>query len=66
MRGRGVNVVLLALFCFVGPLLYRTNQVGVNLNLKDLAPSGIMMRIVDTFLAIPWLVLLLIMVNVWP
>jgi ABC-type dipeptide/oligopeptide/nickel transport system permease subunit len=33
-------VVLLALFCFVGPLLYRTNQVGVNLSLKDLAPSG--------------------------
>jgi peptide/nickel transport system permease protein len=114
-------VVLLALFCFVGPLLYRTNQVGVNLNLKDLATSGshplgtddsgydvlgrlmlggqsslelgfavaivttligtaygaiagiaggivdgFMMRIVDTFLAIPWLVLLLIMVNIFP
>ena len=115
------TVIVLALFCFVGPLLYRTNQVGVNLNLKDLAPGGshplgtddngydvlgrlmlggqsslelgfavaivttligtaygaiagiasgvvdgIMMRIVDTFLAIPWLVLLLIMVNIFP
>jgi peptide/nickel transport system permease protein len=102
-------------------LFYRTNQVTVNLNLKDLAPSGshplgtddtgydvlgrlmlagqsslelgfavaiattligtvygaiagiaggivdgIMMRIIDTFLAIPWLVLLLIMVNIFP
>jgi len=114
-------VVLLALFCFAGPLLYRTNQVTVNLNLRDLAPGGshplgtddtgydvlgrlmlggqsslelgfavaiattvigtaygaiagiiggivdgIMMRIVDTLLAIPWLVLLLIMVNIFP
>jgi peptide/nickel transport system permease protein len=114
-------VMLLALFCFAGPLLYRTNQVTVNLNLRDAAPSGshplgtddtgydvlgrlmlagqsslelgfavavattligtaygaiagivggivdgIMMRIVDTLLAIPWLVLLLIMVNIFP
>jgi peptide/nickel transport system permease protein len=114
-------IVLLALFCFAGPLFYRTNQVTVNLNLKDLAPGGshplgtddsgydvlgrlmtggqsslelgfavaiattfigtaygaiaglaggiidgIMMRIVDTLLAIPWLVLLLIMVNIFP
>jgi peptide/nickel transport system permease protein len=114
-------VILLALFCFAGPLFYRTNQVTVNLNLKDLAPSGshplgtddtgydvlgrlmlagqsslelgfavaiattligtaygaiagitggivdgIMMRIIDTLLAIPWLVLLLIMVNIFP
>jgi peptide/nickel transport system permease protein len=114
-------VVLLALFCFIGPLLYRTDQVTVNLNIKDLAPGGahplgtdddgydvlgrlmlagqsslelgfavaivttvigtaygavagvlggivegLMMRIVDTFLAIPWLVLLLIMVNIFP
>jgi peptide/nickel transport system permease protein len=114
-------VAALMLFCFAGPLLYRTNQITVNLNLKDLAPSGshplgtddsgydvlgrlmiagqsslelgfsvalattllgtaygavagiaggivdaIMMRIVDTFLAIPWLVLLLIMVNIFP
>ncbi len=116
-----VAVAALVLFCFAGPLLYRTNQVTVNLNLKDLAPSGshplgtddngydvmgrlmiagqsslelgfavalattlfgtaygavagiaggivdgVMMRIVDTFLAIPWLVLLLIMVNIFP
>lgn len=115
------TVVLLALFCFVGPLLYRTSQVTVNLNLKDLGPGGshplgtddsgydvlgrlmlggqsslelgfavaiattligtaygaiagivggiidgIMMRIVDTLLAIPWLVLLLIIVNIFP
>ncbi len=115
------TVVALTLFCFIGPLVYRTNQVTVNLNLKDLAPGGryplgtdddgydvlgrlmlggqsslelgfavavittligsaygaiagivggiidgIMMRAVDTFLAIPWLVLLLIMVNIFP
>jgi peptide/nickel transport system permease protein len=114
------TIAVLALFCFAGPLLYRTNQVTVNLNLKDLAPGGghplgtddsgydvlgrlmtggrsslelgfavaitttvigtaygaiagiaggvidgIMMRIVDTLLAIPWLVLLLIMVNIF-
>jgi peptide/nickel transport system permease protein len=118
--GLGI-VVLLAAFCFLGPVFYRTNQVTVNLNLKDLAPGGghplgtddegydvlgrlmiggqsslelgfavaiattlvgtvygavagiaggivdgIMMRIVDTLLAIPWLVLLLIMVNIFP
>ena len=118
--GIGV-VVLLAAFCFLGPVFYRTNQVTVNLNLKDLAPGGghplgaddegydvlgrlmvggqsslelgfavaiattlvgtiygavagiaggiidgIMMRIIDTFLAIPWLVLLLVMVNIFP
>jgi peptide/nickel transport system permease protein len=118
--GMGI-VVGLVLFCFAGPLLYRTNQVTVNLNLKDLAPGGshplgtddtgydvlgrlmlagqsslelgfavaitttvlgtaygaiagivggiidgIMMRIIDTLLAIPWLVLLLIMVNIFP
>jgi peptide/nickel transport system permease protein len=115
------TVVLLALFCFAGPLLYRTSQVTVNLNLRDLAPGGghplgtddtgydvlgrlmlagqsslelgfavaiattligtaygavagivggiidgIMMRIIDTLLAIPWLVLLLIIVNIFP
>jgi len=115
------TVIALAAFCFAGPLLYRTNQVTVNLNLKDLAPGashplgtddtgydvlgrlmlagqsslelgfavaiattalgtaygaiagiaggiidGIMMRIIDTLLAIPWLVLLLIMVNIFP
>jgi peptide/nickel transport system permease protein len=112
-------VVLLVLFCFIGPLFYRTNQVTVHLNLKDAAPgashplgtddtgfdvlgrlmvagqsslelgfavaiattvfgtaygaiAGItggivdafMMRVVDTLLAIPWLVLLLILVNI--
>jgi peptide/nickel transport system permease protein len=115
------TIIALALFCFAGPLLYRTNQVTVNLNLKDLAPGGshplgtddtgydvlgrlmlagqsslelgftvaiattvlgtaygavagiaggitdaIMMRVIDTLLAIPWLVLLLIMVNIFP
>jgi peptide/nickel transport system permease protein len=120
MAGVG-TIAALALFCFVGPLLYRTNQVTVNLNLKDLPPGGshplgtddsgfdvlgrlmlagqsslelgfavaiattvvgtaygaiagiaggivdaVMMRVVDTFLAIPWLVLLLVMVNIFP
>jgi peptide/nickel transport system permease protein len=112
-------VVLITLFCFVGPLIYRTNQVTVVLNLATTPPSrahplgtdgsgydvlgrlmlsgqsslelgfavsiattvigtlygaiaglfggfidAIMMRVVDTFLAIPALVLLLILVNV--
>jgi peptide/nickel transport system permease protein len=111
-------VVLLVLFCFIGPLFYRTNQVTVHLELKDIAPGAryplgtddtgfdvlgrlmvagqsslelgfavaitttvlgtaygaiagiaggivdaVMMRVVDTLLAIPWLVLLLILVN---
>jgi peptide/nickel transport system permease protein len=111
-------VVLIALFCFAGPLIYRTNQVTVNLNLATLRPSAkyplgtdgsgydvlgrlmlsgqsslelglavaiattvigtfwgaiaglaggfvdsAMMRLVDTFLAIPSLLLLLILVN---
>jgi len=113
-------VVLMALFCFLGPVFYHTNQVAVNLNLKDLEPSrqhllgtddygfdvigrlmrggqasfglgfavagvttvvgtlygaisgivggwidGLMMRLIDTFLAIPSLVLLLILVNIY-
>jgi peptide/nickel transport system permease protein len=33
-------VILIALFCFVGPLIYRTNQVAVVLNLHTLPPSG--------------------------
>lgn len=112
-------VALITLFCFAGPLIYRTNQVTVVLGLATQPPSGshllgtdgsgydvlgrlmlsgqsslelgfavsiattvigtlygalaglfggvidaIMMRIVDTFLAIPALVLLLILVNV--
>jgi peptide/nickel transport system permease protein len=111
-------VVLLVLFCFIGPLFYRTNQVTVQLELKDIAPGAryplgtddtgfdvlgrlmvagqsslelgfavaiattvlgtaygaiagiaggivdaVMMRVVDTLLALPWLVLLLILVN---
>ena len=111
-------VVLLVLFCFLGPLFYRTSQVTVQLSLKDIAPGAryplgtddtgfdvlgrlmvagqsslelgfavaiattvlgtaygaiagiaggivdaVMMRVVDTLLAIPWLVLLLILVN---
>jgi len=115
-----LTVVAIALFCFVGPLLYRTNQVTVRLDLAELPPSGahplgtdasgydvlgrlmlggqsslelglavalastvigalygafaglfggmvdsVMMRIIDTFLAIPGLVLLLILVNLF-
>jgi peptide/nickel transport system permease protein len=117
--GIGVVVALL-LFCFVGPLLYHTNQVAVNLNNETEPPGAghplgtdasgydvlgrlmlggqsslelgfavtvattvigtvygalagliggivdsIMMRIIDTFLAIPTLVLLLILVNMF-
>jgi peptide/nickel transport system permease protein len=113
-------IILIALFCFLGPVFYHTNQVAVNLNLKDLEPSrqhllgtddfgfdmvgrlmrggqasfglgfavaavttivgtlygaiagivggvvdGFMMRLIDTFLAIPALVLLLILVNIF-
>jgi peptide/nickel transport system permease protein len=119
VAGAGI-VVVVTLFCFVGPLIYRTNQVTVHLNLENLPPSGkyplgtdgsgynvlgrlmlggqsslelgfavsiatsvigtlygaiaglvgglidaIMMRVVDTFLAIPGLVLLLILVNIF-
>lgn len=116
----GIAIVLAIIaFCFLGPVFYRTNQVTVNLNVKDLPPGGayplgtddtgydvlgrlmlggqsslelgfavslvttvvgtvygavsgmaggivdaIMMRVVDTFLAIPALVLLLILVNI--
>jgi len=114
-------VVLIAAFCFIGPLLYKTNQTTVNLSINNLPPGGkyplgtdndgfnvlgrlmvggqsslelgfavsiatsvigtlygaiaglaggvvdaVMMRIVDTFLALPTLVLLLILVNVFP
>ena len=38
MGGCGV-VLLLVLFCFVGPLIYRTNQTTVNLNLANLPPG---------------------------
>jgi peptide/nickel transport system permease protein len=118
----GVGLVLLVTaFCFLGPLIYRTNQVTVNLNINNLPPSGkyplgtdndgfnvlgrlmlggqsslelgfavsiatsvvgtlygaiaglaggavdaVMMRVVDTFLALPTLVLLLVLVNIFP
>jgi peptide/nickel transport system permease protein len=113
-------VAAIALFCFLGPVFYRTNQIVVRLNLATLPPGGryplgtdasgydvlgrlmeggrssltlgfavaiattvigtlygaiaglaggivdaIMMRVVDTFLAIPGLVLLLILVNLF-
>jgi peptide/nickel transport system permease protein len=32
-------IVLLALFCFVGPLLYHTNQVTVNLGIENSPPG---------------------------
>lgn len=35
-----VIVVLLVLFCFVGPLIYHTDQVNANLLTENLAPSG--------------------------
>ena len=38
MGGCGV-VLLLVLFCFVGPLIYRTNQTAVNLGLANLPPG---------------------------
>ncbi len=114
------TVAAVALFCFAGPLIYRTNQVTVNLNLATQRPSAahplgtdpsgydvlgrlmvggqsslelglavavattvigclygalaglaggivdaLMMRVLDTFLAIPALVLLLILVNMF-
>ncbi len=119
IAGLGI-VVFMVLFCYVGPLVYRTNQVTTNLLAGDLPPSlahplgttgagydvlgrlmvggqnslemgfavaivstfigtmygavsgyvggvvdGLMMRIVDALLAIPTLVLLLILVNVF-
>ncbi len=38
MSGVGV-VVLMGLFCFIGPLLYHTNQVTVNLNITNNPPG---------------------------
>ncbi|TDT98121.1 peptide/nickel transport system permease protein [Streptomyces sp. 846.5] len=117
----GVGMVaVIAAFCFVGPLLYRTDQVTVQLDLADLPPGSgyplgtdasgydvlgrlmeggrsslelgfavavtttvigtlygafagyvggivdaVMMRVIDTFLAVPGIVLLLIMVSVF-
>ncbi|MFC1437616.1 ABC transporter permease [Streptacidiphilus sp. N1-10] len=113
-------VAVIAAFCFIGPLLYRTDQVTVQLDLADLPPGSgnplgtdasgydvlgrlmeggrsslelgfavaltttvigtlygamagylggivdaVMMRVIDTFLAIPGIVLLLIMVSVF-
>jgi peptide/nickel transport system permease protein len=114
------TVVLVALFCFVGPLIYRTNQVTVNLNIANMPPGhghplgtdpygfdvlgrlmtggqsslelgfavaiastvvgclygaisglvggvadAVMMRIVDTLLSVPTLVLLLIIASMF-
>lgn len=113
-------VVAVSLFCYAGPLIYRTNQITVRLNQATVPPSAahplgtdpsgydvlgrlmlggqsslelgfavaiattvvgtfygaiaglaggivdaVMMRVVDTFLAIPGLVLLLILVNLF-
>ena len=113
-------VAVIAAFCFLGPLLYRTDQVTVQLDLAQLPPSGryplgtdasgydelgrlmqggqssleigcavavvttvigtlygavagyvggivdaIMMRVIDTFLAIPGIVLLLLLVSMF-
>jgi len=113
-------IALVVLFCFAGPLFYRTDQVTVHLELAELPPGGghplgtdpngydvlgrlmaggrsslelgfavavattvigtlygafagylggvvdsLMMRAVDTFLAVPGLVLLLIMVSMF-
>lgn len=33
-------IVLIVLFCYVGPLIYHTNQVNTNLNALNLPPSG--------------------------
>jgi peptide/nickel transport system permease protein len=115
-----VIIVLMTVFCFIGPLIYHTNQITTNIANADQAPSGshllgtdpvgydilgrlmvggqsslivgfavaligtlvgtlwgavagyiggpidaIMMRIVDTFLAIPGLVLLLILSTIF-
>ncbi len=38
LTGTGI-IVLLALFCFVGPLLYHTNQVTVNLGIENSPPG---------------------------
>ncbi|MGW7541544.1 ABC transporter permease [Streptomyces sp. NPDC054770] len=113
-------VAVIAAFCFIGPLLYRTDQTTVRLDLNDLAPGAghplgtdasgydvlgrlmtggqsslelgfavalattvvgtlygavagyaggvvdaVMMRVIDTFLAVPGIVLLLIMVSLF-
>lgn len=37
----GISVVLLLiLFCFVGPLIYRTNQTAVNLGISNMPPGA--------------------------
>jgi oligopeptide transport system permease protein len=35
-----LGLVLIAAFCFVGPLIYRTNQVSANLLLQNLSPRA--------------------------
>jgi ABC-type dipeptide/oligopeptide/nickel transport system permease subunit len=35
-----ITVIFLALFCYVGPLLYHTNETGTNLLMANLPPSA--------------------------
>jgi len=115
-----VSIVFIVLFCFVGPLIYRTNQVQANISLIVMPPSGkhllgtdgngfdelgqlmlggqsaleiglasaflasvfgavygavagylggfwdaLLMRVVDTMLAVPGLLLLLLLAVIW-
>jgi peptide/nickel transport system permease protein len=119
LTGVGI-IVAMAVFCFLGPLVYHTNQVKVNLNNASLPPGSgaplgtnddgfdilgrlmvggqsslelgfavsiaatvlgsvygaiagwaggiadtVMMRVIDTFLALPTLILLLLLVTVF-
>jgi peptide/nickel transport system permease protein len=36
----GVLIVLIALFCFVGPVMYHTDQISSNLGISNTAPGG--------------------------
>lgn len=38
--GGSAVVLLLILFCFVGPLIYRTNQTAVNLGISNMPPGA--------------------------
>src|ERR1700729_1577949 len=39
LAGVGLVVAIVA-FCFIGPLIYRTNQITVNLNINNIRPGG--------------------------
>ena len=41
-------IVFFILFCFVGPLIYRTNQIDTNLIIANEAPSGAHLLGTDT------------------